>query len=516
MHSDSPDIGPRPVSAGQAEERGTNPDTKTGLLEPGETCWAIERANRFAVIIDGADYFRAAKSAILKARHHVLLIGWDFDARVALEPEPEQQTLPGPNRIGRFLNWIARERPDLRVRILKWDLGFLRTLGRGETPFFLLNWLIGRKIRLKLDGAHPTGAAHHMKLMVIDDTLAFCGGIDMTVGRWDTRAHRKDCQARQTPHGSPLGPWHDATTCADGPLARRLAELARERWQRATGERLEAPPLDNDPWPDGLEPDFRDAQIGIARTLAAFKDYPQVCEIEALTFRAIAAARRTLYIESQYFASRRVAEAIAARLREPDGPEVVIINPDSADGWLEAKAMDSARSRLLRLVQRADRHGRFRVYYPVNEAGQPIYVHAKILCVDDALLKIGSANLNNRSLGFDTECDVAIEAAASADPAQARAFILRQRNELLAEHLGRSTDAVAAALEAAEGSLIGALDALNTGPKRLVPLQPSPLTADEEIIAESDLVDPERPASLRHEVRARLPGWGAERNASSA
>ncbi|MDJ0389793.1 phospholipase D-like domain-containing protein [Roseomonas sp. E05] len=504
MHTGPSGTTHRPTPVRLPEGRGTGAQAAASLLVPGETCWALERTNRFAVIIDGADYFRAAKAAILKARHHVLLIGWDFDARVAMEPE--RQTLPGPNRIGRFLNWIARERPDLQVRILKWDLGFLRTLGRGETPFFLLNWLVGRKIRLKLDGAHPAGAAHHMKLMIIDDALAFCGGIDMTVGRWDTRAHRADCAGRTSPRGSPLGPWHDATTCADGPLARRLAELARERWHRATGERLDAPPPGSDPWPDGLVPDFLDAQVGIARTIGAYKDYPQVCEVEALTFRAIAAARRTLYIESQYFASRRIAEAIAARLREPDGPEVVIINPDTADGWLEAKAMDSARSRLLRLVQRADRHGRFRIFHPVNAAGQPIYVHAKILCVDDMLLKIGSANLNNRSLGYDTECDVAIEAAACTDPAQARALIARQRDDLLAEHLGQSAEAVAAALEAAGGSLIGAIAALDAGPKRLLPLHPRPLTADEEIIAESDLVDPERPTSLRHELRGLLPG----------
>ncbi|HWX50050.1 MAG TPA: phospholipase D-like domain-containing protein [Roseomonas sp.] len=505
MHSGLPGISHHATCpACQMEGRGAASGGAARLLEPGHTCWAVERANRLAVIVDAAVYFRAAKAAILKARHHVLLIGWDFDARVALEPE--EKTLPGPNRIGRFLNWIARERPELQVRILKWDLGFLRTLGRGETPFFMLNWMLGRKIRLKLDGAHPLGAAHHMKLMVIDDALAFCGGIDMTVGRWDTRAHREDSPARRTPRGAPLGPWHDATTCADGPLARRLAELARERWLRATGERLTAPPLDNDPWPEALEPDFRDISAGIARTLAAYKDYPQVCEVEALTLRAIAAARRSLYIESQYFASRRIAEAIAARLREPEGPEIVVINPDSADGWLEAKTMDSARSRLLHLVQRADRHGRFRIFHPVNAAGTPIYVHAKILVVDDTLLKIGSANLNNRSLGYDTECDLAIDAATSGDPAGTRAIIARQRNDLIAEHLGQSIEAVGAALEAAGGSLIGAIAALNTGPKRLLPLQPRPLSPDEEIIAESDLVDPERPTSLRHAFRSVVFG----------
>lgn len=468
------------------------------ILAPGETCWEIHRANRFAVIVDAADYFLAAKAAILKARHSVILVGWDFDARISLHPHCDD--LPGPDRIGNFLNWVVQERPGLEVKILKWDLGMLSSLARGETPFFLLGWMMRRRIKLKLDGAHPAAAAHHMKLMVIDDALAFCGGIDMTMGRWDMRSHAAHCPQRRSPRGKLLGPWHDVTTCVDGPLAKRLGDLARDRWQRATGERLEPSPPGNDPWPDAIRPDIRQVDVGIARTQAAYHDHPQIAEIEAVTFRAIAAARRSLYLESQYFASRKIANAIAARLREPDGPEVVLINPDSADGWLEAKAMDSARTRLLRMVRQADRHGRFRALYPVNEAGQGIYVHAKVMCVDDTLLKIGSANLNNRSLGYDTECDLVVEAAEGAAGSEVRAMIAERRNDLLAEHLGCRADEFEAALRSGKGSLIAAIEALNTGRKRLRDFRTEPLTADEELIAESELVDPERPSSLWHQV----------------
>ncbi|MFC7609045.1 phospholipase D-like domain-containing protein [Teichococcus aestuarii] len=206
------------------------------------------------------------------------------------------------------------------------------------------------------------------------------------------------------PAASP-SPWHDATTCADGPLARALGELARERWKRATGEDWPAAPGEGPSWPEELEPLLQQVEVGIARTMAAYQEEPQVSEIEALTLRLIATARQSLYIESQYFASRRVAEAMAARLREPDGPEILLINPESADGWLEQATMDAARVRLVHMVRKADRYGRFRILHPVNEAGTPIYVHAKIMIMDDRVLKIGSANLNNRSMGHDTECD---------------------------------------------------------------------------------------------------------------
>jgi hypothetical protein len=79
------------------------------LLVPGRTCWRIERANRFAVIIDAADYFRIAKAAMLKAQRRIMLIGWDFDTRIKFEPDGS--TMPGPNRLGEFLSWL---------RLMRW------------------------------------------------------------------------------------------------------------------------------------------------------------------------------------------------------------------------------------------------------------------------------------------------------------------------------------------------------------------------------------------------------------
>ena len=73
-------------------------DSGDAVLRPGRSCWRIEPAERFALIIDAADYFRHAKAAMLKARSRIMLIGWDFDVRVELEPE--KQTLEGPTGWG--------------------------------------------------------------------------------------------------------------------------------------------------------------------------------------------------------------------------------------------------------------------------------------------------------------------------------------------------------------------------------------------------------------------------------
>ena len=468
----------------------------TSILVEGETCWRKARADRFSVIVDAGAFFRLAKSAMLKAKRSIILIGWDFDTRIELTPDSKDDE--HPDKLGRFFEHLARRNRELDIRILKWDFGLISSITRGETPVHMLRWMFSKQIHLKLDRAHPPMAAHHMKLLIIDDNVAFCGGIDMTVGRWDTRDHLEDDPNRRSPFGGQEPPWHDATTCLSGPAAAALAELARDRWEMATGERLPPAAVEGDPWPDDLEAEFSDVEIGVSRTSPKYKDREEVVEIETATLAIIASVKKSLYIESQYFASRRIAEAMATRLEEPDGPEIVIVNPKSASGWLEEKTMDTARSRLRDLVEKADRHKRFRLLYPVNDRGTAIYVHAKIMIADDRILKLGSANLNNRSMGYDTECDVLLQ--AGEDEQVLRETILRQRNDLLAEHLGRPLEAVEEALARNDGSMTKTIDTLNQPDQHrgLKPVEHRPLGIDDEWVAESDLVDPERPSGVRY------------------
>ena len=134
---------------------------------------------------------------------------------------------------------------------------------------FLLNWVTGKRLHLQADSAHPPGAAHHQKIIVIDDAFAFCGGIDMSVDRWDTREHRDEDSRRIDPSGKSYGPWHDATVAVDADAARGLAELARDRWFAASGVRLqplaEVPEAKNT-WPEILKPLVHDVDVAIART----------------------------------------------------------------------------------------------------------------------------------------------------------------------------------------------------------------------------------------------------------
>ena len=250
-------------------------------------------------------------------------------------------------------------------------------------------------------------------------------------------------------------------------------------------------------WPDKLPVDFTDVDVAIARTVPAMDDQEPCHESEALFMAQIAGAKRQLYIESQYFASRRIAEAIAKRLDEADGPEIVVINPLTAQGWLEPIAMDTARARLMAALKRRDVHGRLRMYHPYTDGGTSIYCHAKILIADDEVLRLGSSNVNNRSMRLDTECDLAIAARDDAERTCVRAI----RDGLVAEHLGVPVEVAAAAIDA--DGLIGAIERLRGEGKTLRPYEVPDLNAVEEWLADNEVLDPEGPEEMFEPVSKR-------------
>ena len=477
-------------------------------MKPGKTLWRVAKADRMTVVVDAEDYFRAARRAMLGAKRRILLIGWDFDARIILDHEVDK-----PQPVGAFIHSLVQQNPDLEVFLLRWDLGALKTLGRGSTFFTVLKWMRHPRIHTKLDGHHPTGASHHQKIVIIDDCLAFCGGIDMTADRWDTRAHLDDDPRRRRPTTRRrYKPWHDSISAVSGPVAHALGQLFRERWRAAGGEPTLLPDADHAGdvagcWPEGLPVDFEDVEVGIARTMPEMDDQVPAHESEALFLEQIAGAKRQLYVESQYFASRRIAEANARRLDEADGPEIVVINPLTAQGWLEPLAMDTARARLMEALRRRDKHGRLRMYHPYTAGGTPIYVHAKILVADDRVLRLGSSNMNNRSLRLDTECDLTI----APEEAEKRACIRAIRDGLIAEHLGTTREAAAGAID--EHGLIGAIERLRGDGRSLRPYEVPDLSSVEEWLADNEVLDPEGPEEMFEALSKRglFRRWGSWR-----
>jgi phospholipase D1/2 len=474
------------------------------VLREGRNCWRKVKANRVAFLIDGEAYFSALASTMEKAKHTVLIIGWDIDSRVRLRRDGACSDPHDP--LGDFLNKIVKKRPGLNVYILDWDFAMLYTLEREPLPIFNLGWRTHRRLHFAMDGKHPIAGSHHQKIVVVDDNIAFAGGFDLAKGRWDTPAHAPGDPRRQD-DGVIYPPFHDVQVMVEGEAAAALGVVARRRWRGATGQELVAPePGRLDAWPAGLAPDLENVMVGISRTEPEYQSGAQVDEVKNLYLDVIAAARSSLYIENQYLTATAIGEALAARLQEKKGPEVVMVLPRECSGWLEETTMGVLRARLLQQLRMSDRHGRLKVFFPHRSdlGDRLISVHSKVMVADGVLVRIGSANLNNRSMGFDTECDLCIEAAGNEETARA---IVGFRNRLLAEHLGTSPKEIGDAI-ISEGSLGKAIEALRGGPRTLEPLSGAVEPWVDQMVPDGPWIDPEKPARLEQLVTDLVPAEG--------
>lgn len=478
------------------------------FFEPARNCASVRHADRFSLLIDGADYFRVLREAITRAERTVFILGWDIDSRMKLTPEGSDDGYP--DALGDFLHAIAAEKRRLRIYILAWDFAMLYAFEREWLPVYKMGWRTHRRIAFQMDGKHPTGGSQHQKIVVIDDRLAFVGGLDLTRSRWDTPAHSPDDPHRRDANGAKYQPFHDVHTMFDGEAAREIGQLARERWARACGRRLairaHRVALQDDPWPPSRAVDIEDVQLAISLTEPAYMGRPAVQQIRTQYLDAIARARRSIYIENQYFTSGTIGAALSESLEREDGPDIAIVAPRNQSGWLQEVTMGVLRARLHKLLKSADRHGRYRLLCPTvpNLGDQIVNVHSKLMIVDDELLIVGSANLNNRSMVLDSECNVSIDAGADK---RLRSAIATMRDTLLAEHLGCQVADVVREREA-RGSLNATIQALSRDRnehRTLVPLDPEVSRELDQLIPPEALVDPETPIAADELVDQFVP-----------
>ena len=492
------------------------------LLRDGENCPRVARAGRASLLVDMECYFTAAKIAMAAARHSIHLLNWAFEPQTFLEPGPDCSGDEN-DRIANFLKGLAASKPDLDIRILCWDSSMPVAATQHFFPMADRKAFHGTRVRFVLDNKLPFGACHHQKMIVIDDELAFCGGGDIGPDRWDTPHHLDDDPRREKTRRDhkDFDSRHEVMGLVDGDAAVMLSEIFRERWLRATGETVPAAPANaaaTPTWPDCVTPDFHDIAVGAPRTYAPWRGQPEVRQVEALHLLAIREASRLIYMENQYFTSPLIAEALAARLREPSGPEVVLISTQHSPSYFDQATMDKTRFDFISHLQTADAHGRFRMFSPVTTLGKTIIVHAKLTIIDDIMLRIGSANINNRSMGFDSECDLVFE----ADTETQRAKIAELRAGLVAHWFGCDEATLRGALAEQNSRWCDAIDALrDAGYVRLRPITPGKMTAVSGVVAKHHIGDPVRggdawkPWRRRRALRDVLAGAGLDPQAVS-
>jgi phosphatidylserine/phosphatidylglycerophosphate/cardiolipin synthase-like enzyme/uncharacterized membrane protein YdjX (TVP38/TMEM64 family) len=480
-------------------------------LTPGRNCRRVERADRIAVLIDGEAYFAAVRETMIRAQRRIILVGWDLHSRVELLRDQNAGGADDglPTALGDLLVALLECRPALHVHVLLWDWSPIYALEREPLFFGDGPWEAHERLHFIKDDAHPTAASQHQKLVGIDGRIAWCGGFDLSKWRWDTRRHAADEPRRHEPDGQRYPPFHDQQVLVDGAAAAALEREMLERWEHAGGAPLQ--PLagsgdgdGHDPWPPALEPWLRDQPVAVARTLPEHRGRAQARESERLYLDMIASARALIYIENQYLTSRSVRDALCRVLGRDDPPRVVVILPRDTGKWLEQYTMDALRVRTLNELRNADVHRRLGVYYPEvpGLAEGCLMVHSKLMIVDDRALRIGSSNLSNRSMGLDSECDIAIQAGDDAT----RDAIRGLRRRLLAMYLWMDPDDVARAEEQAAregGGLTEAIERLRAQKAETAPETDNRLGAVtgetdpqwEDQMPDERLVDPDRPLS---------------------
>ena len=261
------------------------------------------------MLVDAASYFEALRASLLAARRSVMILGWELHSRTRLEGA--QKPADGaPVELGKLLRWLLKRRPGLELKILLWNHPVVYSIHRELFPRWIFGPRLPERVEILLDSHLPAAASHHEKLVIVDDDVAYCGGVDLTVRRWDIAAHHPCEPRRRDNWRKPYVPLHDVQIAVQGEAAAALGERARTRWRHAGGKVIEPretragmPAVEqrtSAAWPEHLKPDFTNTTVGIMRTIAALEEGDEeVREIERATVAAIGSAERFIYIENQ-------------------------------------------------------------------------------------------------------------------------------------------------------------------------------------------------------------------------
>jgi phosphatidylserine/phosphatidylglycerophosphate/cardiolipin synthase-like enzyme len=443
-----------------SRERG-NPWTKLDDRHGGGVAWT--EGNEVTPLVHGATYFARLYEVLcdLERGDWVHFTDWRGDS--------DERLAGAGTEVGRVLADLARR--GVQVKGLIWRSHPAAMKFSEEENLELARIVNEAGGEVLLDERVRRGGSHHQKLFLVrhpkdeDRDIAFVGGIDLCHGRHDDERHLGDPQVyRLDERYGQRPPWHDVQLQIRGPSLTDLALTFRERWEDPTpldhrnpvrramrdrahepDQRSVLPPLASEPRAVGLQ------AVQVLRTYPykrpPFPFAPNGERSIARAYRkAYARARKLIYLEDQYFWSSEVPGILAETMRDSPDLHLVVVLPrfPEQDNAVAGPTNRAGQRKAIERVLEAggDRVG---IYDIENEAGTPIYVHAKVCIVDDVWCMVGSDNVNLRSWTHDSELSCAIldharDGREPIDPAGlgdgARAFARNLRLELWREHLG--------------------------------------------------------------------------------
>ncbi len=419
-------------------------------------------ADKLEFLIDAQAYYSRFARALELAQEKVVMVGWNVDSRTSwIDPQTGQRI-----KLSTHIRRCLQANPKLHIYILCWDFNPFIGKNREWWPYYRPEaW--GQRVHFQKDFFHPFLSSHHQKIVLIDDQLAFVGGFDFCEGRWDTPEHRPVNRERVNTKGRHYSAFHDVQSLVQGPVVQDLVEEVTGRWLKASGNGMKSCNKLNSDLNQLFENNnsmLTDCSVQVCLTQPEFREQKPLRENLRVTIDLLKSAKKYIYIENQYFTHRRLVKVLLQVLKTRSGPEIILVLPRSSHDKFEEYTIGITQRRALNFLKKNDYWNRLRVCYPRLEASDQhrLYVHSKLLIVDDCFVKIGSTNLNHRSMGFDTECDLLIEAHGEEQRKQIHSF----RNQLLSEHLETSND-VLECQEARGYSLLQMIDERSKKPRSL-------------------------------------------------
>lgn len=261
--------------------------------------------------------------------------------------------------------------------------------------------------------------SHHQKLAVFDRARLYIGGLDLNDRRYDTPAHER--AASDT--------WHDTQVIVDGPIAREAAEHL-ENFEAVThGQK-----------PTKTQQLLR--TISQKRRISGPYLSPKtvVNELAAMHAKQIVQSQTLIYLETQFFRDRNLARQLARRAKDQPGLSMILIIPAAPEdaAFTDNPGSDVAygehlQTKSIEIIQKAF-GSRLFIGAPLQARatdddsratlhGAPlVYLHAKVSIFDDRLGIVSSANLNGRSMSWDTEAGLATQSADEVAQLKSRCF----------------------------------------------------------------------------------------------
>jgi len=411
--------------------------------------YSPRQGNTLNLYIDGQESFAAIADSIASATSSVYATFAYVDLGFRLKPQENTMTI--------LDLLLARAQAGVDVRILIWNPVLVNPIGTiPDPPTKSIAGLNDgpRTVQARWDSANTIGplysapfGCHHQKTFVIDRKIAFVGGINSVQNYWDTPEHQikeehrvpysitRPLQDSTYPNYPPL---HDLFARITGPCVQDVEANFVQRWNGASFPHAEqTKPLTLSPSTVVTEGPL---SLQITRTIAPKKyaDLPQgESSILDSYLKAISAAQKLIYFENQYYYNDAIDEALEHALAR--GVRIIGLLARRPDQGQLQGIWESTREWYVHLGLMAHRwisRCGVELYYPsiaqpdLTSPGhflfEDIYVHAKVLIVDDMFLTLGSANISSYSMDFHSEMNVVCN-----DPATA----LTLRTRLWQEHL---------------------------------------------------------------------------------